>query len=419
MSHFPCETKHHYALLYCDTKNKKSLFITMALRVVAIVLGGGFIPAILYSVLGLSLWQVCLYYAVGEFATLLFLFPSALIVSRYGSKIGIFLGSVLLVPHYIGVYLASIYPELLFFLPFWGGSVAALYYVSFHLDMSEVAHEKNNGKKVAFLNIAIALSTALAPLIGGIYAEVFDPRGIVLLAAFFAALAGIPALFSSKKHKPIHFSATTVWKNSEKHLGPRSILAFSSLGVMQAFAMTIWPLLLFTTVGSFGGMGAIMALTTVVIIVAMYATGNYVQSHSDRKVLKSAVLFQEFTWVGVVMLYVLELFTLGAVVVSDCLRRFGMAVNNIPMDHAFYRYTRERGKNPLHGVMVHEVGLHGAWSLYLFLLSGVFYMLNAGPEMLILGAVVALIFLPFQIILFQRKRHAIPSTFRNHVARNK
>jgi MFS family permease len=281
------QPKHYWRLSSFDELGE--LYITQFLRSFSVNLIGIFVPVYLYN-LGYGITQISLFFFVWFLVRPLQTWYVGKLIGSIGPKHVMILSVGLQI-----AYLAFVISLDSMNWPLWliaviGSSYAVTYRMSFDVDFSKVKHTEHGGKEVGYLQIFDKVGGILGPIIGGLVAGFFDPRYAIAAAILVLALSLIPLLSTAEQVKQ---NQVIILRGFPLSRYKNSIITSAAYQINDMVAIVIWPLFLAIFVfynNTYQSLGVLVAISTVVSIVAAYAIGKFTDEKSGKKMLNFGVV---------------------------------------------------------------------------------------------------------------------------------
>ncbi len=394
---------HH--LLYVDTKNKLYLFLNSAIRTFAYSLVSIFLPAFIIHEMGQPLWVVFgffgAYYGIGT----LLCIPIAKVTSLYGSKIGMLIGSLFLIPYLYCMGLLVEDTSWLWIGVIFGGIFEGIFWIPFHHDMSQICNSKKSGQSIAWLNIIMIIATALAPLVGGIYIDTFSAKSLLFVAAGLTALSIIPLLLSPKSHHPKKYSFKISINRIQKNSISKDIfIAYVGASLVWLVGSTTWPLIMYLKLENYTLLGTITSFTTIAIIVLIHYAGKRINKTRGIKILPKIVKTDQATWAGIALTTFLGFMSLPLIIILDTVRRACSAVSWTTLDHTLYHEANKHKTNPIYPIFTRQIAINATVTLYCGLFAWIFYY-HTDMRLLAVSIIPMLVTIGFQRDIFDHEKH--------------
>ena len=178
------------------------IYAAMSLRTLGLSLIGIFIPIYLY-VNHYSLRDIMFLYLMMFGAEIAFEYFSARMIREIGPKHLIAISMPFVI---VQLWLYSTLP--LYHWPLWliavaGGIGMAFFWQAYHYDFSISKHRRKASREVSKVYILLAVTSALAPFLGGVIATNFGTNWLYLVVLIIISCSALPLLKTSEPHKPI------------------------------------------------------------------------------------------------------------------------------------------------------------------------------------------------------------------------
>lgn len=258
---------------------------------------GIFVPVYLYS-LGYSIVEILLYNVGFSIFYLLLIPHSVELINNFGFKKTLVLSIFIYMFHLTTLnYLTT---DPLFFHLAWisFGFYVAVFWPVFH---SEVATSGNNSKRtsqIGTLQVITILVGSFAPLIGGLYLEIFGYWQLLIFSTILLIFGLLPLLLSEDiklKNYSFYYPRYLDFIKTKKYRASK--IAFSSEGVELILSMFLWPIILFILFDKnflyLGFLFTVISFISAVLIL-------YVKKYIDRRNKKSLLILVSnlfsFSW---------------------------------------------------------------------------------------------------------------------------
>lgn len=246
---------HGHKKLHYTEMNE--LYISLSLRALALGVGGLFVPLFLFDI-GYSLVMIAVFYIVSMSMRIPMELVAAVVINNLGAKHTLTISYSSLFLHFVALYLLPYFPWLWPLAGFFLATEMALFWVSYHLQVSSVRSRKKASSQVGMTIILRRLFMALGPLIGGVVASSYGVEYTLLLAAGLLIAASYPLFKTPDMHKKISFRVRDlrlrIGKDSIAHIG------WQVSGVAATF---LWPLWLLFVLGDYTQIGLIIAVSII------------------------------------------------------------------------------------------------------------------------------------------------------------
>lgn len=194
------------------------------------------------------------------------------LIEKLGLKKATIAGSLM----YIGIFpLLSMIDGpnrmLLIFMTY-HGITDSLYWLAHHGWYAATGDEKDRGKQVAVSRVLITLLTVMAPIIGGIFAELVGFYAAYIAGSLSMLFAVVPLLFMHDDG----VGEPMTYKNAFRKLDRRSISILLGDGFYFNGHEFIWPVILISLVGNYITFGWLYALEITISLVLYVFIGSYI-----------------------------------------------------------------------------------------------------------------------------------------------
>jgi len=312
----------------------KELYLTMTMLNFALASGMLFEPIYLYT-LHFSLSQIMLYYCA-VYLCYFFLMPlGGKFVKRYGFEHGIIAGSLFLVAYFILLYNIPHSPLYLV------GAIFALafqkmfFWPGYHADFAFFSKAEERGRQVSIIAVLDSLSYVAGPVVGGLLIASFGFAGLFTIMCVMILLSNIPLMTTKERFKPSTLSYVEPYiallaKENRKYL-----TAYIGFGE-ELVSLTVWPIFIFVTFGTFTNTGAAITLSTLVTSLAILYVGKQSDIADRKKVLRTSSLLLSLSWI-------VRIFTRGApaVLFADFFSRTTRYLFALPFYSGLYKHAHE------------------------------------------------------------------------------
>jgi MFS family permease len=258
------------------------------IRSLAMNLAGIFLPIYLYQ-LGYPIWQIMFMYALLFSAALLFTYPTARLVARFGPKHTILLSFVLQVMALVyfsmlsSVHLPAVGAALLF------GAGSTLFFTAFHVDFSKVKHADHAGKEVGWLYTMEKTGGILGPIVGGVIGFVFGGEYIFAAAMVLMLIAAAPLFLT---HEPVKTRQKLDFKGVHVKDIKHDLGSYAALALENSISNIVWPFfvgVIIFTQNPYILLGSITSAAVVVSIITARGVGRMVDNRKGRVLLRYGV----------------------------------------------------------------------------------------------------------------------------------
>jgi len=396
--------EHHHHLLYADTNSKLSLFFHSALRAFANALVSVFLPAFILFEMSQPLWVVFAFFGIFFGIASLICIPMAKVTSRFGSKIGMVLGLLFLIPYLYCMGLLTEDPTMLWYGVIFGGIFEGLFWIPFHHDMSQVCKGKKSGQSIAFLKILMIVVTAIAPLAGGIFVDHYSAKFLLVIAAGIAAVSVIPLLLSPKDHTPANYSFKVVANRIRTNpLSKDIFIAYFGASLVWIVGSITWPLIMFTELENYTQLGLITSATTLIIIFLLHKAGKRISETRGTLLVQKIVKLEQATWAIIALTSFISIISLPLIAVLDTVRRACSSIMWTILDHTTYHESTRHKLNPVYPLFMRQFSVNISTSIYCGIFAVIFHYQN-DIRLLAVSIIPMLVTIGFQRDIFDHEK---------------
>ncbi|MBI2668759.1 MFS transporter [Candidatus Woesearchaeota archaeon] len=287
----------------------RQIYFSTALRSFAVSLIGLFIPLYLHHELGYSLSQTLYFYL---FYSLIFAIATPLaaaFAARFGIKHTI-LGSTPFYILFVGLlFLLATVRIPLMLIAFVAGVSMASYWIGMHLLFYQCSNCTQRGEEVGKRDAVQVLAALAAPFIGGTLIVLIGFPIVFLLVTLLLLGSGLILLLTKENHIRYRFSLRTLWSQHEW----RNSLFFISRGTRIMADGVIWPLFLFSIVGSYFTLGVVGSLLSGLSAILLLVVGKYSDRHDKTALVRRVTWLESLSWIGrALVASVTEIFAISA-----------------------------------------------------------------------------------------------------------
>ena len=285
-----------------------AVYLASTIRTFALSLLGIFTPLYVYQVLeGVPLFTtkttillgIVGYYIVHRLSLLLINLPACYFIAevKSGFRKSMLLSNIMRAANLLLLIFAKNQPFLLLPAAILAGALIPFYWIPYHLIFVEDGEkEKSFGKKISTVGVLDKAAGTIAPLIGGLVIALFGFETL-LVAVLFLVVASTFPIFSMRHHER-HFvpPLKMIFRDFFSKGFRKDLVAFLGAGAQNVGTAIVWPIFLFTIVGSFAGLGALTSGVVLVSILVMLWLGRVMDKKGKRRVLRVGAYSRSVLW---------------------------------------------------------------------------------------------------------------------------
>ncbi len=354
--------RHQHTIKYLFNRELSEMYISIALRNLALSMAGIFVPIYLFIDLKYPLTKVILFFIIYTITLILSNLLAAKFTSKYGIKHGILASMFGFILYTI--LLATLPYHHLFFLPpiLWGMS-NAFYWVNFHTDFTRFSDKKNRGQEVSIWFITAFLGILIGPILGSIIITYLGFTTLFVVVSLIFLLSAVPLFLTSEVYEPVNFSIKELFDRS--HL--KETYFYLVYGFKTMVAQFALPIFIFLLLGQYISLGIIASFSAMGSITIGYMVGKLSKNEiRENKMIKYGSLFHSLGWF--LLLFVKTFIQITVVNIY-----LAMSFILIEIPHHTLMYTKaKKRKRPMEYIVYREMamGFGRLLSLVVILLTG-------------------------------------------------
>jgi len=284
-----------------------AIYLASTIRTFALSLLGIFTPLYIYQILqntqtfttktGILLGVVG-YYIILRLTILLVDIPISYFIAEVkgGFRKSMLISNCLRAVNLLLLIFAKDRPELLVPAAIIGGALIPFYWIPYHLSFIEDGKGKSFGKKISVVGVLNKVAGAVAPLIGGVVIVLTGFETLLIVVLFLVIASTFPIFFM--RHHERHFvpPLKMIVRDFFSRGFRKDLVAFLGAGAQNVGGALVWPIFLFTIVGSFAGLGALTSGVTLVSIFIMLWLGRVTDKKGKRRILRLGAYSRSALW---------------------------------------------------------------------------------------------------------------------------
>lgn len=263
---------------------------------------GIFLPIFLYLLFDGDLFAVALYYGIGYFSYLFFLFFGTRFLNAFGFRRAL-RTSVFLAAAYFAIFYFVDADNWRYLLPLalvLIGVYRLFYWLPYHIDFAKFTSKADRGKELSAIAITRNVLGAILPVVGGFVAFKFGFDALFFVAIIVYLLSGIPYLTLPHTREKFRWGYK---KTLQEFFNPRRkgvILAFFGFGIQSTVGIIVWPIFIFKLLNAnlleVGGISTLIVITAVLL---QYLVGKNIDDRPGEKnrILRTGSLLYSLGWI--------------------------------------------------------------------------------------------------------------------------
>ncbi len=326
----------------------KELYMSIGIFSFASSLVAIFEPIFLYNQ-GFPIWAIAIYYAI-HYSLYAVLLPfGGKVVSRFGLERSLICSLPFYVLYFISLASMPEFPLTVLFALVFLSLFKILYWPAYYGIFARFSDADNRGTELSWLGAFQYGGGILGPVIGGAIATVWGFPALFLSAGALVLLSGLPLMRMKHTYRVVDFPYTAPW-NMLRRLEYRNTFIATIGWGENLIDVLFWPLFLFLTLGSLGGVGVYLSLSLVVMAIVSFFIGDRAEKYNKGKLVR---MYLPFMVIG----YLLRIFAVSPlrILFIDSLGRISLAGVVIPFMYKVY--SQAKGTRSLEFVVAFEIVL--------------------------------------------------------------
>ena len=360
---------HHY-FHYFLRQDITKLYITIAIRNLAVGMVSIFSPAYIYLYFDASIPLTMLYFGLMYGVNGVLAVAGGRLIAALGSSKTMLISSFFLIGYYLSLFS---FDRSFLFVPLSiiaAGVAMALFWPGFHTDFARFSSRKTRGKESGRINVAMLLPTILSPLLGGFILVQFGFPVLFIIVSVVLVAATIPLFYRRQYQETYTDSYTKAWSRMFKKENWRTSVGLLSesfeLGVVH---FHIWPLFLFIIAISFAQMGGIASFALIVSSLFMLYAGRISDTKERPWLLNVGSVWTAIAWI-------LKFFvaTPFSALLAQTIYRISRAAAMVPFQTFFYEKAAAKGSETDEFIVYREILVNLSRFVFFSALAAIFFL---------------------------------------------
>jgi MFS family permease len=365
-------TQNFYYFLHQDMTK---LYITVAIRNLAVGMISIFTPIYMYQYFGNSLPLLFIYFGsmFGLFGVLAV--PSGMLMSKIGSAKIMLLSSLFLIFYYVSLFSLD-YSNLLLPVTIVTAALGmSLFWPAFHTDFTLVSSREKRGREASRVNIAMLVPTILSPLIGGVLLSLFGFHVLFAVVSVVLIASATPLFYRRERRVAYTDSMHTAWARMLKKQNWKTSVGLLSdsyeLGVVHFY---IWPLFLYLISIDFSAMGGIASFALVASSLFMLYAGRISDTQDRPWLLNIGSVWTSIAWI---LKYFVH--TPFSALLAQTIYRISRAAATVPFRTFFFEKAADKGLEMDEYIVYREIITNISRLFFFFILAVIYYVYPSLP----------------------------------------
>ncbi len=269
------------------------LFAASAIANLALSIALVFEPIFLYSVLGFTVPQVLLFFAVVYAVYIPTIILGGWFASVYGYKHAIAMSVPFQVFYWVLLLLARDNPGLVILAAIALGLQKALYWPGFHALMARYADQGQVGREFSAIYAIIGVTQVLGPFLGGFLAEHFGMVATFVMASLIYCFSVMPLFTKMEVFVPKAYHYRDTWQLYKTF--PKKFLGYVGFGE-ELLVLTIWPIFIYIIVKNYQTTGLLATVASLIAAALAVVIGKITDQYTKRILIKLGAFFSALVW---------------------------------------------------------------------------------------------------------------------------
>lgn len=290
--------RFHFHIPYLLRKDINELYIANAIRNFSISTVAIFIPIFLLEN-GFGFIGIGIYLLIQTIVMAFGAYPFLKVAARFGLKHNMLISSPMMILYFVTLYnidfLRSLLPDIgvIIILGILVALADSMYWTGFHVHYAKSSQIKKSAKQYGVFNITSTISSAAAPLIGGVLLTAFGFPVMFTIVMSLLIIAVLPLFLSKEKHLP--FNVTYKDISSNKHA--RYIFPFFGEGMHHVALGVAWPLFLYLLFYAYSDIGVIYTIANALFLVTTIYVSHRITELTKYTFLKIGTWFHSISMI--------------------------------------------------------------------------------------------------------------------------
>jgi len=286
-----------YRILALTVPEAWGVYLNELLRRISTSMVGLFIPLYILKETE-KIINIPIYYGLYAFSALLFSFYSALLIKKIGVDKGMALGSIFRLLFLYSLIFASLNHNFFWISAFFFGLTQPFDWLPHHYALAKMAQTGRQFSSAASLSkIVTRLGSTLGPIMGGFIIYWFGFSILYIIAGFLIIISALAPFLDNFEKTGMHVSGAEIWLRLKDPGMHKHFIVFGLESFESLISTMIWPVFLYTAVGSFEKTGSLETISHLVGILSLYISGKAVKSKRYNIIIFGCIL-TIVSWLG-------------------------------------------------------------------------------------------------------------------------
>ena len=278
------------------SRQVRELYLATVLQNLALAMLLLFEPIYLWQQ-GFSISQI-LWFFLAIYVIYLFVIPlGAKFATTFGFEMSIALSTIAQIVYYISLYLIAFswwwaVPAVLFYT-----MQKMFYWPAWHADFARYSDLSEEGKEVSTLHVTLSAVYVVGPLIGGTLITYGSWLAMFIFGCLLILLSNWPLLRTREEFTPRNFPYVEAFKRLFARENWRSFIGYLGFGE-ELILLVLWPVFIATVFTQYVEIGALVAASTLIMVLATLYVGKLSDERNKHAVLRFSSVLYVLTWLA-------------------------------------------------------------------------------------------------------------------------
>ena len=286
---------HHFTYFLKGDITK--LYITIAIRNLAMGMVGIFTPVYIFLYYQSSFALTALYFGVMFGLYGMFAVFGGRLLGRFGAEKCMFASSFFFIAHFLSLFFIEASSLFVSASLLTSAVGMTLFWPAFHTEFARFSTRKRRGSETGRVNVAMIFPTILAPALGGVLLVLFGFPVLFIAASLLLMTSVTPLFYAPDHHETYTDSFKVAWGRIFRRENRAVSTSLLSEGLEIGVSGYVWPVFLFLVAPEFSEMGFITSVALVGSTLFMLYAGRVSDTKGRTGLLNIGAIWTSFSWV--------------------------------------------------------------------------------------------------------------------------
>lgn len=169
------------------------------------------------------------------------------------------------------------------------------YWPAFHADFARYSDATEEGKEVSTLHVTLSAVYVIGPLLGGALITYGSWLIMFIVGCLVILASNWPLLRTTEEFKPRNFPYLASYKRLFARDNWRTLIGYLGFGE-ELILLVLWPVFIATVIHNYVEIGALVAGSTLIMVLATLYVGKLSDEKHIHAVLRFSTLLYVFAW---------------------------------------------------------------------------------------------------------------------------